>query len=691
MAALRKRWRPRLRAQPEPAHFAYSRWDGSQPGFDFDADHIFDELADDLLYHGDLASALRRLMAEGFRDRSGRQLEGLRDMLERLRERRRELLQQHDLGGVCDDIAEDLRDVVRTERRALDDLDAAAAQARAGGDERRADLTAQTAATKNAQLDMMPPDLAGQFKALDNYDFESDEARRQFAELAERLREQLMQQFLDRMAGAVGDATGDGAASEEMQRLKDMLAELNAMLAQRARGEEPDFEGFMERYGDFFPENPKTFDELLEVMARRMAAAQALLNSMTPGQRDQLQQLSDQLLADMDLNWQVNDLAQHLRNEFGDLGWERRYDFDGVDPLDFSQASDMLAELGDIDRLENLLRGSASPGALAEADTEAVRRLLGDAAAESLERMAEVARMLEEAGLIENREGRFDLTPRAIRKIGQGALRDLFTRLDADKFGRHAISRSGLGHEREPDTKPYEYGDPFNLHIGRTIRNAVTRTGGGVPVQLHPDDFEVERTEQQVRSATVLMLDLSLSMPMRNNFLPAKKVAMALHSLISTQYPRDYLGLVSFSEVAREFRPEKLPEVSWDYVYGTNMQHGFMLARRMLNRQTGTKQIIMITDGEPTAHIAASGRPFFSYPPTRETVDLTLAEVGRCTRDGIRINTFMLDATSYLTNFVECITKLNGGRAFFTTNENLGDYVLVDFVAHKRSLVHARR
>ena len=689
--ALRERWLRRLRAGPEPAHFAYWRWDGTQAGFDLDADSIFDELADDLLYHGDLASALRRLMADGFEDRSGRQIQGLREMLERLRERRRELLENHDLGGVYDDIAEALRDVVRTERRALDELDAAAARARDGGDGRRADLTAQTAATKNLQLDMMPPDLAGQFKALDNYDFESDEARRQFAELAERLREQLMQQFLDRMAGAVGDAAGEGSASEEMQRLKDMLAELNAMLAQRARGEEPDFEGFMERYGDFFPENPETLDELLEAMARRMAAAQALLNSMTPPQRDQLQQLSDPLLADMDLNWQVNELAQHLRNEFGDLGWDRRYDFGGVDPLDFSQATDMLATLGDIDQLENLLRGSATPGALAEADTAAVRRLLGDDAAESLERMAEVARMLEEAGLITKREGRFDLTPRAIRKIGQGALRDLFARLDADKFGRHAISRSGLGHEREPDTKPYTYGDPFNLHIGRTIRNAVTRTGGGVPVQLHPDDFEVERTEQQVRSATVLMLDLSLSMPMRNNFLPAKKVAMALHSLISSQYPRDYLGLVSFSEVAREFRPERLPEVSWDYVYGTNMQHGFMLARRMLNRQTGTKQIIMITDGEPTAHITASGRPFFSYPPTRETVELTLAEVGRCTRDGIRINTFMLDATSYLTNFVERITELNGGRAFFTTNENLGDYVLVDFVEHKRSLVRARR
>jgi uncharacterized protein with von Willebrand factor type A (vWA) domain len=372
------------------------------------------------------------------------------------------------------------------------------------------------------------------------------------------------------------------------------------------------------------------------------------------------------------------------------MGWENRYDFQGVDPLDLGQASDLMEELGDIDQLENLLRGTTNPGALAEVDTEVARDLLGDDAAESLERMAEVTRMLEDAGLIENREGRYELTPQAIRRIGEGALRDVFKRLSADTFGRHALHRPGSGHEREFGTKPYEFGDPFHLDIERTLRNAVTRTGGGTPIRLHPEDFEVERTEHLVRSSTVLMLDLSLSMPMRGNFLPAKKVAMALHSLISSQYPRDYLGLVSFSEVAREISPHTLPEVSWDYVYGTNMQHGFMLARRLLARQSGTKQIILITDGEPTAHISADGRPVFSYPPTRETVDLTLAEVARCTRDDIRINTYMLDATSYLTAFVEQLSRLNGGRAFFTTNENLGDYVLFDFVEQKRTRV-ARR
>ena len=204
-------------------------------------------------------------------------------------------------------------------------------------------------------------------------------------------------------------------------------------------------------------------------------------------------------------------------------------------------------------------------------------------------------------------------------------------------------------------------------------------------MRLSAEDFEIDRTESLTSTSTVLALDLSLSMPMRDNFLAAKKVAMALHSLITTQYPRDYLGLVGFGELARELKAAQLPEVSWDYTYGTNMQHALMLARRMLARQSGTKQVIMITDGEPTAHIQPNGEPFFSYPPAPETIRMTLSEVARATREGIRINTFMLDATGYLRSFVEKMTQLNRGRAFFTTPETLGDYVLVDFLDQKRA------
>ena len=235
-----------------------------------------------------------------------------------------------------------------------------------------------------------------------------------------------------------------------------------------------------------------------------------------------------------------------------------------------------------------------------------------------------------------------------------------------NKAGRHEVERVGVGHERAYEHKPYEFGDPFHLNVEQTVKNAIWRQGSGTPVRLSPEDFEVERTELLTRSATVLMLDVSLSMPMRDNFLPAKKVAMALHSLITTQFPRDYFGLVAFGRVAREVKPQLLPEMSWDFEWGTNMQHAMLLARTQLERETGTKQIIMVTDGEPTAHIE-HGEAVFQYPPSAVTVEETLREVQRCTRAGIRINTFMLDESPYLQDFVRRMMQMNRGRAFFTS------------------------
>jgi uncharacterized protein with von Willebrand factor type A (vWA) domain len=665
-----------------PGHrYRYSAWDGTQKGFDIDADSVFAEINDDLLYHGDLHAALRRMMQNGFEDREGRRVEGVRELLEKLRQQRRERLQQYDLGGVYDDIAEQLRDVVDTERGAIDDLEA---QARESGDQRRQEVTEGAMAERRMELDMLPPDLAGLVKELQSYEFVSPEAREQFEQLMEQLREQLMQRYVNQMTGAMQQMT-----PEDMARMKDMFAELNNLLGMKQRGEDTQaaFEDFMAKYGDFFPENPQNLDELLEIMAQRMAAMQSMMNSMTPEQRAQMQALSEALLEDLDLRWEVEQLGQNLQGLFPQMGWDRGYNFQGQDPLNFAEAAALMEELGDIDQLENLLRGASSPGALAEVDIDKARGVLGDESAESLDRMARIARMLEDAGLIEHREGRYELTPKGLRKVGANALDDLFEKLSKDRLGNHPQHHTGIGHERAYETKPYEFGDPFNLHIERTVRNAIQRTGGGTPVRLQPDDFEIERTEVLTRTATVLMIDLSLSMPMRDNFLAAKKVAMALHSLITSQFPRDYMGIVGFSSVARELKPKDLPEVSWDFVYGTNMQHGFLLSRKMLAKEHGTKQIIMITDGEPTAHFEPGmDEPFFAYPPVPETVEATLKEVARCTRDNIRINTFMLDATSYLKHFIEQLTKMNGGRAFFTTPETLGDYVLVDFVSHRTSV-----
>lgn len=656
--------------------FTYSRWDGTQQIPDLDADALLRAMGDELIEHGDPNAALRRMLHQGM-EVDGTRLEGIREMLRKLRERRQERLEQHDLGGVYDEISEALDEVVATERASLDELSEAQ-----GDDGRRREVESEAIEDRRSVLDLLDHEnLAGRVRALGQYEFTSAEAARRFEELVDQLREHLMQQAVDQMVGDVGRMT-----SEDMLRMKDMLAGLNRMFEQRQVGEEPDFDEFMKSFGDFFPENPRSLDELLEVMAQRMAAMAQMMNSMSPEQRAQLEELAQELLGDMDLRWQMDQLSGNLRNLFPEMGWDQSREFTGQDPLGLIEAMQMFEDLADMDRLEQMLSGATSPGALAEVDTDRVRDLLGDQSAESLQRLAEMTRLLEEAGLVENTEGQLTLTPRAVRRLGQNALGDLYQRLIRDRTGRHDLDRDGIGHERDFATKPYEFGDPFNLHIERTIRNALVRNGSGIPVDLDPEDFEVERTESAVQAATVLMLDLSLSMPMRDNFLPAKKVAMALHSLISSRFPQDYLGVVTFSEVAREIRPERLPEVSWDYVYGTNMQHGFVLARRMLGNQNGTKQIIMVTDGEPTAHLTDDGYPLFSYPPSPETVERTLLEVQRCTRDDIRINVFMLDATPYLTRFIEQVTRMNGGRAFFTTNQSLGDYLLVDFVDHRRTL-----
>ena len=305
-------------------YYAYSAWDGTQTGFDISADDIMSEIGDDLMYDGDINSALRRLMQSGF-DMDGERVQGFREMLDRLRQEREERLENYDLGGIYDEVSEELQSVVDTEKSSLDDL---MEQARESGDERREQITKETVSERNLQLDMIPQDLASKVRELQKYEFTSTEAREQFEDLMEKLREQLMQRYLDQLSDEM-----QNMETEDLGRLKDMMAALNEMLEERANGEEPDFDSFMEEFGDFFPENPSTLDELLEVMAQRMAAAQAMMNSMTPEQQQQLQDLSDQLLEDMDLQWQMDQLTQNLQEAFPELGWEQSYEFSGDEPM----------------------------------------------------------------------------------------------------------------------------------------------------------------------------------------------------------------------------------------------------------------------------------------------------------------------------------------------------------------------
>ena len=664
------------------ARFTYSRWDGTQTGYSVNADEILDELTDDLLMHGDLQAALRRLMREGMTDKDGNRIEGLREMMDRIRQRKKELEESGDLGGVYSEIADALKDIVDEERHAVEN---AVRDAEASGDERRAETARDAAMERNFRLDMMPEDLAGLVRELQSYDFESQEAKERFEEMLEKLRQQMMQQVVDQMSEGM-----QNMSPEDMSRMKDMMAALNQMIEKREQGEDPEFEKFMEEFGDFFPENPETLDELLENMAQRMQAMQDFMNSLTPEQRSQMQQLSDQLMEDMDLSWQMQQLGEKLSQMFPQPGNGQGYNFRGEQPMDMQQAMQAMAEMGQLNDMEAMMRQAASPAQLSEVDIDKVRDLLGDSAAKSLQKLAEMTKVLEEAGLINNKEGRLEVTPRGLRAIGNNALREMFNKLSKDKLGQHRIPREGSGHERTYDSKPYEFGDPFRLDLQKTIRNAISRQGSGTPVRLSPEDFEIERTEHTTQASTVLLLDLSFSMVQADRFVPAKKVAIAMHSLISSQFPRDFLSIIGFSSIAYPIRPDQLPEVSWDREYGTNMHHAFALARKQLAGKAGTKQIIMITDGEPTSHITPEGYPVFTYPYIQESVELAMREVMRLTKEGITLNSFVLDANGSLRQIIEQMAEINKGRAFFTSADTLGDYVLVDFLENRRRTARSR-
>ena len=657
--------------------YDYSAWDGSQELSDLDPDSLLAEITDEVLAGGDLDAALRRLLRTGMQNADGSRVMGMREMLERLRRRRAELLRRGDPDGRLARVAGALDEVVGTERSAIDDLEA---EADSSGDARRAEVTSEVANEHRIALDLLPDDVAGRLRELQQYEFVSSDAAQRFAELVEELRQEVADTYFRGMSDAMR-----GTDPEQLARLRTAFDRLNRMIEQRERGEpiDPSFESFMEEFGDLFP-GASTLDELLEHLAQRMAAAEAMWRSLSPDQRDELRSLAEALLEDMDLRWQVERLASNLQRAMPGAGWGQGYRFSGDAPLGLGDATDVAQQVGQLERMEEIVRSAASPAALDEIDLDQVQRLAGEDMARSLARLARLARDLEAAGLIEHRGGRTELTPKGVRRLGQRALADLFSQLRRDRLGDHQAASSGSGHDREETSKPYEFGDPFTLDLGRTVHNAVRRSGSGLPVRLDPADFEVVETEALSRSATVLAVDLSMSMPMRDNFVPAKKMAMALHALISTSFPRDYLGIVGFSEVAREIKPEELPTAMWDYVYGTNLQHALLLARTMLAHQHGTKQIIVVTDGEPTAHIEPDGEVLFNYPPVPETLRRTMAEVVRCTRAGIIINVFALDIERTQFPFVEQIARVNGGRTFSTTPDALGGYVLVDFLRHRR-------
>jgi uncharacterized protein with von Willebrand factor type A (vWA) domain len=593
---------------------------------------------------------------------------GLDALRQAARNRARELRRNHRLDGTLDQVRELLDAAVAEERRALfPDPDDRARMA-------------------EAELDALPKDTSRAVRALSDYQWRSPEAREKYQQIQDLLRSEV----LDAQFAGLRDAM-QSATPADLARVREMMHALNEMLDADARGQhtQEQFDEFMREYGSFFPDNPRNLEELVDSLARRAAAAQRLLDSLTPEQRAELAGLMDQALRDAGLAEEMGRLQSSLRAARPDLGWGGSERMTGDQPMGYADATGALAELADLDELTELSSQDYPGASLADIDEEMVERALGRSSADQLAALRRIERELTDQGYLQRTSKGLQLTPRAMRRLGATALRRVFAQLDSRGRGGHDVRDAGAAGEITGASREWQFGDEQPFDVVRTVRNAVLRTAADVRddsrIQVRAEDFEVVETERRSCAAVALLVDMSYSMELRGTWGEAKTTAMALHALVTTKYPQDAIEIIGFSDYARVMSPRALIDHDWDRVQGTNLQHALMLARRHIDKHRNAEPVIMvITDGEPTAHIAADGFADFAWPPTRETIAATLAEVERCTRRGAVINVFMLDDEPRLVAFMHELGRRNGGRVLMPSRGRLGEYVVSDYLRARR-------
>jgi len=646
--------------------YRYGSWSGGRDPLEppYDVASALDAIGESVLDGASPRQALRDLLRQGADG-----LRGLDDLRRQVAKRQRKARQQGRLDGTLQQVRELLEQALEQERSALfPDPDDSA---------RMAEL----------ELDTLPTDTARAVQALKPYDWRSPEARATFEQIDDLLRREVLDSQFKGMKDALEQA--DPAA---MQAVKDMLSDLNAMLAADARGQhtQEQFEDFMRRHGDFFPSQPADLAELVDDLARRAAAQQKLMDSLTPQQRQELGELMQGAM-DLDLAAQMAQLGDALRGARPDLPWGGKERMRGEQGMGMGEATTALEELADLDDLEAAF-GQDYPGAsLDDVDEAAVQRALGRSAVDDVAALRRIERELVEQGyLTRDSRGRLELSPRAVRRVGATALRKVFSSLDAGGRGAHDVQDAGAAGDSIGSSRQWQFGDEQPLDVVRTVRNAVLRsgpraTGGSGGVRLHVDDFEVVETERRTSACVALLVDLSYSMEQNGTWGTAKQTALALHSLVSTKYPQDSIQIIGFSSYAQVLSPEKLAGLDAQREQGTNLQHALVLAGRHLSKHPDSEPVVLVvTDGEPTAHLTRSGLSEFSWPPLAETLELTMAEVERVTRRGATINVFMLDDEPRLVEFVEGLAARNGGRVFSPDPARLGEYVVSDYLRARR-------
>jgi uncharacterized protein with von Willebrand factor type A (vWA) domain len=636
----------------------YGSWQGGPdplaPPYDVRA--AVDAVGQEVLNGRGLRETLRDLLRRGLGGRGG-----LDDLAARARRLRREAMRRGNLDGAV--------------TRAQQLLDQAIAA-------ERAELSGRTdddAHFRQSTLDNLPRSTARAVEELSTYEWASEEARGLYQRILDQLRQEVVEQRFRGLQEALNDPAAQQAAAE-------MMHDLNALLARHARGEDTtdQFAEFMAKHGQYFPEQPQTVDELIDLLARRAAAGERLLRSLSPQQRDELSQLMAQALGNGQLGQEMSALSDNLRALRPDLNWGRGERVRGQRGLGYGEAAGALGDIGDLDDVLDQL-GQEHPGAtLDDIDVDAVDRTLGRAAADDVRRLQELERELRRQGWISRTGDGLTLSPKALRRLGGTALRTVFADLSGGRTGQHDLRDAGAAGEVTGASRPWTYGDEQPLDVVRTVSRAVLRSGSGVPVSLSVDDFEVIETERRSSAAVALCVDLSVSMVLEERWGPMKQTALALSHLVATRFPQDALQIIGFGLSASRMSQAELAAAEPDYEKGTNLQHALKLAGRHLRRHPDSEPVVLVvTDGEPTAHLTEDG-PIFWWPPLRETIEATVVEVDRLTRYGASLNLFMLGEDPGLQRFVDAIARRSGGRVFTPSAEDLGRYVVSDYLRARR-------